>query len=87
MYRLPSLSVATPVGLILSSQMQSLGMISPEMLQIMFAIVAGNFLYISTTIFYESAPGHGFQAAKLLVSAFGAGLAVILEFKRPRPLY
>lgn len=72
-------SAATPLGLVLSNQMQSQGIISPELLQIMFAVVAGNFLYISTTIFYESAPSHGFQGAKLVVSAFGAGLAVLLE--------
>jgi zinc and cadmium transporter len=72
-------SMATPVGLILSSQMQSQGLVSSGLLQILFAVVAGNFLYISTTIFYESSPSHGFQAGKLVISLLGAGLAVILE--------
>ena len=72
-------SLATPLGLITSSQMHSQEIITSSLLQVIFAIVAGNFLYISTTIFYESSPGHGFQPGRFLVSLFGGGLAVLLE--------
>ncbi len=77
-------ALATPLGLIFTSQMLTIGMISSDLLQAMFAVVAGNFLYISTTIFYESSPSHGFQAGKLGVSLLGGVLAIVLELTLTR---
>jgi len=73
-------SLATPAGIYFTAGLELEGLVSPQVFQAAFAIVAGNFLYISTTIFYESSPGHRFQGAKLAMSLMGAGLAVFLEW-------
>jgi zinc and cadmium transporter len=47
---------------------------------ILFAIVSGNFLHISTTIYFESSPDHSFHRKKILISLLGAALAILIEF-------
>ncbi len=73
-------SMASPLGLILSDNLYESQYLSQEVFWILFAIVSGNFLHISTTIVFEGSPDHHFSARKLLVSIFGAGLAAIAEF-------
>ncbi|MBX9850619.1 MAG: ZIP family metal transporter [Cytophagaceae bacterium] len=73
-------SLATPLGMVLSSLIYSNAIISGKIFVILFAVVAGNFLYISTTIFFETSPNHKFKANKLLVSALGAVAAIIAEY-------
>ena len=73
-------SLATPLGMGLSSIIYSNAIISGKIFVILFAVVAGNFLYISTTIFFETSPNHKFKANKLLVSALGAFAAIIAEY-------
>jgi hypothetical protein len=46
----------------------------------LYALVSGNFLHISTTIVFESSPGHKFDARKMAVTIFGALAAVAVEF-------
>ena len=46
---------------------------------ILFALVTGNFLHISTTIFLESSPSHKLDATKLLVIFIGSALALVTE--------
>lgn len=70
-------SLASPLGLLLSGYMINF---SSEMLIMLFAIVAGSFLHISTTIFVESSPNHSFGFKKILVSIVGAAIAIASEF-------
>ncbi|WP_258102521.1 ZIP family metal transporter [Marinoscillum sp. MHG1-6] len=70
-------SMASPIGLLLSSSILEL---SHDHMLILFAIVSGSFLHISTTIFVESSPDHHFGSRKILVSALGAGVAIASEY-------
>ncbi len=73
-------ALASPLGMICSELMHHKMVVSPQIFEILFALVAGNFLYISTTIFFESSPDHKFRANKLLIALSGAVLAVLAEY-------
>lgn len=77
-FYLIAFSLAAPVGLWLSSYANHYilgggGMILP-------AIVTGNFLYISATMFFETSPDHNLIHCTLWISLLGAGLAALVEF-------
>jgi zinc and cadmium transporter len=74
-------SLSTPIGLFVSGFIAGGISNSSEIFTYLFAIVAGNFLHISTTIFFEAEqPGHKFKGIKFLVTSLGALLAVIAEY-------
>jgi hypothetical protein len=73
-------SIASPAGLILSELMNEYDVLGREGFLILFAIVSGNFLHISTTIYFESSPDHAFHKKKIFISLFGALLAILIEF-------
>jgi zinc transporter ZupT len=72
-------SIASPVGLLASDMASKVGTLSQEMIVIIFGVVSGNFLYISTTIFYETSPDHHFNARKTIVSLLGVFVAILAE--------
>ena len=71
-------SLASPLGLWLSNYtndyLSNCGSI------ILLAIVTGNFLYISTTMLFESSPDHNSSRLTTWVSLLGASLASLIEF-------
>lgn len=69
-------SLASPLGMVLSGSLLDL---SSETLTVLFAIVSGSFLHISTTIFVESSPNHHFGLKKILISLLGAAIAIASE--------
>lgn len=73
-------ALASPLGMVMSSFLYESGMLEKEGIGVLYGLVAGGFLHISTTIFFESSPHHKFQLNKLLVSFFAAGLAILSEF-------
>ncbi len=73
-------SVASPMGLFLSDWMNAHDILSQEGFLILFAVVSGNFLHISTTIYFESSPDHSFHKKKIFISLLGALLAITVEF-------
>jgi len=73
-------SLASPFGLIFSDLMNKYNLVSKEGFLILFAIVSGNFLHISTTIYFESSPDHSFHKKKIFISLLGALLAIVVEF-------
>lgn len=73
-------SLASPAGLGLSNLFHEQALFSDDAFVILFAIVSGNFLHISTTIFFESSPDHSFSFQKLFVSITAALIAVLAEF-------
>lgn len=73
-------SLAAPVGLLLSSYFVEAEVLSASGLVYLYALVSGNFLHISTTIVFESSPGHRFNARKLAVAISGALAAVVVEY-------
>lgn len=72
-------SLASPLGMLLSNYLYESKVLGGETLNIFYGIVAGGFLHISTTIFFESSPDHRFYLNKVLVSMLAFGLAISLE--------
>jgi zinc transporter ZupT len=73
-------ALASPLGMLSSSYLFENGILQKQGIGILYGLVAGGFLHISTTIFIESSPHHTFQWKKLLVIFFAAGLAILSEF-------
>jgi zinc transporter ZupT len=72
-------ALASPLGLWFSELMQG-GTGSLNALdRWVYPLVAGSFLHISTTIFFENSPDHRFNFRKLVVSFIGAGLGAMVE--------
>lgn len=72
-------ALASPLGLLVSQYAIDTQFFNQQTINILFAIVSGSFLYISTTIVFESTPGHHIKMNKLLVLLLGAGVAVLAE--------
>ena len=77
---LAGFSLAAPVGLLISSYLAHEDVISSTGLVYLYALVCGNFLHISTTIVFESSPGHKFDARKMAIAVIGALVAVAVEY-------
>ncbi|MEO9870450.1 ZIP family metal transporter [Ekhidna sp.] len=75
-YLLILFSLASPIGLLLSDFV----LLSEDAMLIVFAVVCGSFLHISTTIFVEASPEHHFGLNKILISLTGALLAILVEY-------
>jgi len=73
-------SLAAPIGLLISTYLASEQVISSTGLIYLYALVSGNFLHISTTIVFESTPGHKFEARKMAIAVLGALTAVAVEY-------
>jgi len=72
-------SLASPLGLLLSQYALDINLINDQVSDLIFGLVSGSFLYISTTIVFESAPGHSVKSAKLLALVLGATAAILIE--------
>lgn len=72
-------SLASPFGLAFSELLHHNQLVSREGFLIIFAVVSGNFLHISTTIYFESSPEHTFHRKKIFISLLGAILAITIE--------
>ena len=72
-------ALSSPLGYLLSYYSSDSGLLGSGFFNILFAIVSGNFLHISTTIYFESSPEHKFDHKKLLYALLGAFTAVGVE--------
>jgi zinc transporter ZupT len=72
-------SAASPVGLFLSNYLVVNEIMSSQAFMILFAVVTGNFLHISTTIVFESSADHKFNAKKMGIAVLAAGIAIATE--------
>ena len=77
---LAGFSLAAPIGLVISSYLADEDVLSTTGLVYLYALVSGSFLHISTTIVFESAPGHKFDPEKMTVAVLGALVAVAVEY-------
>src|SRR5687768_14524419 len=73
-------SLAAPIGLLISTYLAQEQVLSSTGLVYLYALVCGNFLHISTTIVFESTPGHKFDARKMAIAIFGSLVAVGVEY-------
>lgn len=72
-------AAASPAGLYLSDHLLANGWMSSRAFTLLFAIVSGNFLHISTTIVFESSFDHKFNARKMGIAMVAASIAVVAE--------
>lgn len=73
-------ALASPLGMVAANSLYDRSLIGRETLDILFGLVAGGFLHISTIIFFESSPQHRFQLHKLLIILLASVLAILTEF-------
>lgn len=73
-------ALASPLGMFSSAFLISQGFLSSEGIGLLYGLVTGGFLHISTTIFFESSPHHKFQLNKLIVTFIAAALAMASEY-------
>ncbi|NHE59042.1 ZIP family metal transporter [Cyclobacterium plantarum] len=73
-------ALASPLGMISTDFLFDQQLIGRGTLNILFGLVAGGFLHISTIIFFESSPQHRFNLHKLLIILLASGIAILTEF-------
>lgn len=73
-------ALASPLGMLSSNFLFARQLMGGGAMEVLFGLVAGGFLHISTTIFFESSPHHKFHLNKLLISILAAALAIISEY-------
>ncbi len=72
-------SLASPLGLFLSDYLLANAWMTSQAFTILFAIVSGNFLHISTTIVFESSADHKFNSRKMGVAVLATIIAIAAE--------
>ncbi len=72
-------SITSPAGYLFSDYLNESHLLGKEGFLILFAMVSGNFLHISTSIYFESSPDHAFNRKKFIISGIGVLLAVLVE--------
>jgi zinc and cadmium transporter len=73
-------SLASPLGLLVSQYCSQQLLLSQAGFVALIAIAGGNFLHISTTIFFESSTNHRINPQTLLAILTGVGLVMLLEY-------
>jgi zinc and cadmium transporter len=73
-------SMASPAGLFFSDYLLLTGRMPSQAFIVLFALVAGSFLHISTTIVFESSPEHKFNGKKMAVALAGALVSIAAEY-------
>ncbi len=72
-------SLASPAGVLFNNFINQQSGLPGHYVSMLYGIVSGTFLYISTTIFFETSPGHHFNPKKLLFAFAGGLLAILVE--------
>ena len=72
-------SLASPLGMIVGHSVYNANDVSQDLFTILFGVVSGNFLHISTSIVFESSADHRFNARRFGTALLGAMVAVIAE--------
>lgn len=72
-------ALLSPIGMLLGNYAYIMQWLSPTAIGYVFAIIAGNFMHISTIIFFESSPRHELKTTSTLVKIAGALCAVGFE--------
>ncbi|MEN8248261.1 MAG: ZIP family metal transporter [Bacteroidota bacterium] len=68
-------ALASPLGVFLRGSVE----IGEGAADILYALVGGSFLHISTTIVFESGPQHKFKIKRLFYSVLGAFIAILVQ--------
>jgi len=70
-------ALASPAGLLTGEYLTSDNLVSESAFVILYALVSGSFLHISTTIVFESSPEHTLKFKRILVALLGASFAIL----------
>ena len=73
-------ALASPIGMLSSGFFLENNWLTKEGIGLLYGLVTGGFLHISTTIFFESSPNHKFQLNKLVITFLAATLAMASEY-------
>jgi len=73
-------ALGSPIGMLVGDYYVENQILSTKVFTILFAVVSGNFLHISTTIVFEGSSDHSFNARRLGVALLGALIAIGAEF-------
>ena len=73
-------AIASPLGMLIGDFYVENSALPDQVFTILFAVVSGNFLHISTTIVFETSENHHFNAKKLVIAVLGALVAVGAEY-------
>jgi zinc transporter ZupT len=71
--------LCSPMGLIVTTYIGTRALLPIDKMALLFALVSGSFLHISTTIFFESSPQHQLEWKRLIWTLSGAALALVVE--------
>jgi len=73
-------SLASPIGMLSTGLLYEGRLIGQDTINILYGLVAGGFIHISTTIIFESSPQHRFQLKRLFFIMLAAFLAIFTEY-------
>jgi zinc and cadmium transporter len=68
-------AASSPLGVLFSETVE----LGPGVSEILFALVSGSFLHISTTIVFESSPQHKLKISRIGISILGALVAILVQ--------
>lgn len=72
-------AISSPIGMILSEYLQSSNVILENSFDVIMALAAGSFIYISATILFEARQDHKIKLGNIIPALVGAGLAIAAE--------
>jgi zinc transporter ZupT len=72
-------ALLSPLGMMTGNYAYLMEWLTPTTMGYVFALIAGNFMHISTIIFFESSPQHELKTASTLAKILGAICAVAFE--------
>ncbi len=72
-------SLASPLGMFLSELASQYELLGKQGFIILFSIVSGNLIHISTTIYFETSPDHSFHKKRALIGLLGTCFAILTE--------
>jgi zinc transporter ZupT len=72
-------ALLSPLGMLFGTFAYVNEWVSPTVLVYVFALIAGNFMHISTTIFFESSPRHELKGLDTFAKLLGAVCAITFE--------
>lgn len=72
-------ALLSPLGMMTGNYAYLMEWLTPATMGYVFALIAGNFMHISTIIFFESSPRHELKTASTMAKIIGAICAVAFE--------
>ena len=72
-------AISSPVGMLLSEYLQNSNVILDNSFDVIMALAAGSFIYISATILFEARQDHKIKLGNIVPALIGALSAILIE--------